>query len=191
MAIRDIPVTTVQSENNDWTTFLQVGKGGLTADPQSGGILKVLADNGFAEKIKNGVVTGHTYNVWHTPPSIEFVLVDSWTDQEGATKKHYEFFKISSEAVTIPKITPALEESAAIIPETQVSNLADTFAESIAVPTETNPEPVVESDTQPFANISVSVANNSESLVESPDSLALIRQVSADVDAFLAKFNHV
>lgn len=97
MAIRDISVTSVQSSNTDWTTLLQVGKGGLGNDPQSGGILKVLVDNGFAEKIKNGAITGHTYMVWHTPPSVEFVLVDSWVDQEGATKKHYEFFKISED----------------------------------------------------------------------------------------------
>jgi len=116
MAIRDISVASVQSASTDWTTLLQVGKGGLANDPQSGGILKVLTDNGFAEKIKNGAVTGHTYNVWHTPPSVEFVLVDSWVDQEGATKKHYEFFKISGESNLVSRTpeqqTPNKDEEA-------------------------------------------------------------------------------
>ena len=76
----------------DWTSLVQVGKVGLSADPQSGSILKLLADNGFKEKIENGSATGHIYSVWHTAPSAEFVLVDSWTDQYGAVKKHYEFF---------------------------------------------------------------------------------------------------
>ena len=91
-----VPPTAAQ-----WQSFVQAGKGGLSTDPQSGSILKILAENGFAEKIKNGASSGHTYNVWHTPPSVEFVLVDSWTDQWGALKKHYEFFKITDVAQTV------------------------------------------------------------------------------------------
>jgi hypothetical protein len=97
-----IPVPPKPAE--DWSSLVQAGKGGLAADPQSGGILKILADNGFKEKIENGSASGHTYNVWHTPPSSEFVLVDTWTDRDGSMKKHYEFFKIADAAVSDKKI---------------------------------------------------------------------------------------
>lgn len=112
MGIKDIPL----SKNSQQTTpipkppvfgeLLQTNKGSITNDPQSGSILKVLADNGFKEKIEEGAKKGHIYTIIHSAPSPDFTLIDTWT--EGTTpRKTYQFFKITMTS-SVPSETQAV-----------------------------------------------------------------------------------
>jgi len=106
MSIQAISLSNLGNANPDLTSLVQAGKGFLKDDPQSGSIIKILSENGFKEKIEQGTQKGHTYNILHAAPSLDFTLVDSWTeegvDEEGLpktqTKKTYQFFQIKDES---------------------------------------------------------------------------------------------
>ena len=124
------PATTTPpsvSEPKDLAEVIQTGKGFLRDDPQSGSILKILMENGFREKMEEGITKGHTYAILHAAPSPDFTLVDTWnetvTDESGQRtqpKKSYQFFRIQDapSTATIPVIpttaTPAI--AADVIP---------------------------------------------------------------------------
>ena len=81
----------------DLSALIKTAKGTLSADPQSGGILKVLAAAGFGEKIMHGADTGHAYQVLHAPGERNFVLMDRWTEKEGRVRTMYHPFVITDE----------------------------------------------------------------------------------------------
>ncbi len=117
------------STPKDLAEVIQTGKGFLRDDPQSGSILKILMENGFREKIEEGITKGHTYAILHAAPSPDFTLVDTWnetvTDESGQRtqpKKSYQFFRIQDapSAATIPVIPttaiPAIAADATPVP---------------------------------------------------------------------------
>jgi hypothetical protein len=75
----------------DLTNLIKAGHGDFHDDPQSGSILKLLGENGFASKITAGATTGHTYTIIHKPPSPEFLLVDVWHDGQSERKAYHAF----------------------------------------------------------------------------------------------------
>ncbi len=75
----------------DLSNLIKVGRGEFRDDPQSGSILKLLSENGFAGKITAGATTGHTYTIIHKPPSTEFLLVDTWNEGEHPRKAYHAF----------------------------------------------------------------------------------------------------
>lgn len=89
---------------------LTSGKVPLSEDPQSGSILKVLMENGFKDKIENGLSKGHTYNILHAAPSTDFTLVETWNETiqgpdgtpVATPRKSYQFFKITDGGETAP-----------------------------------------------------------------------------------------
>lgn len=90
----------------------------LSQNPLSGSILKLLADNGFKQKIEAGYAQGHTYTILHSAPSTDFTLIDAWTetrvDESGNTisvpRKKYHIFTIT-EPVIAPEPAVALESA--------------------------------------------------------------------------------
>ena len=76
---------------HDLTAVIKTGNGAFRDDPQSGSILKLLAENGFQEKMDSGIAKGHTYTIIHNPPSTEFVLVDMWNEGEHQRKAYHAF----------------------------------------------------------------------------------------------------
>lgn len=92
----------------------------LSQNPLSGSILKLLADNGFKQKIETGYTQGHTYTILHSAPSTDFTLIDTWTetrvDESGNTisvpRKKYHIFTITEPATT-PEPVVALGSVAA------------------------------------------------------------------------------
>lgn len=75
----------------DLSNLIKAGHGELRNDPQSGSIIKLLGENGFASKIEAGSTTGHTYTIIHKPPSSEFLLVDAWHDGQSERKAYHAF----------------------------------------------------------------------------------------------------
>lgn len=129
MGIKDIPLSTTPAPQGipvppSLESIIQTTKGSITADPQSGSILKLLGENGFKEKIQEGYKNGKTYTILHAAPSPDFTLIESWTettkDENGTPvsnpRKTYQFFKIivdtppvEAPQTEIPPVEPALE----------------------------------------------------------------------------------
>lgn len=88
----------------DLSNLIKTGHGEFRDDPQSGSILKLLGENGFAAKIAAGATTGHAYTIIHKPPSTEFLLVDTW-NEGGHPRKAYHAFSILTQSATQPTIS--------------------------------------------------------------------------------------
>ena len=96
----------------DLTNLIKAGHGDFHDDPQSGSILKLLGENGFASKITAGATTGHTYTIIHKPPSPEFLLVDVWHDGQSERKAYHAF-----SVLTRPAAPSTLSTSMERVPE--------------------------------------------------------------------------
>lgn len=81
----------------DLSALIKTAKGPLSNDPQSGGILKVLAAAGFSEKIMNGSDAGRTYQVLHAPGERNFVVMEKWVEKDGTNRTMYYPFVITED----------------------------------------------------------------------------------------------
>lgn len=162
MSIKDVPLSNISNTllpvppAPGFEKSLMSGKVPLAEDPQSGSILRALMENGFKEKIENGLGKGHTYNILHAAPSTDFTLVETWNETiiglDGASimipKKNYQFFKI----MDTPSTIPAPEEKPEISP--------------IAPEQPENPDPVTKPEPAPEPAPKPAPANISEKAQE-------------------------
>ncbi len=138
MGIQDIPTSSISSSSAVPTPpplaeILQSATAApLSQNPLSGSILKLLADNGFKQKIEAGYAQGHTYTILHSAPSKDFTLIDTWTetrvDESGNTisvpRKKYQIFTITTPVAAPAPIEPApaeLTTPALTTPSTEVT----------------------------------------------------------------------